>query len=117
MLNPPAAMKVAYDSGVRTWFTASLIARLAMAMKPGDALVSTASMPKGLVLRPQLWEQVERGVEDGSPVRTAAILTCVAEPLPPDAYRPAFCDRRQQIYLSRNLKRELLPALRNEGPA
>jgi hypothetical protein len=51
MLNPPAQMKVAYDSGVRNWFDPSLIQRLPVAMKPGDSLVSTISMPKGLVLQ------------------------------------------------------------------
>ncbi len=51
-----------------------------------------------------------RGDEDASPIKDAAVLTCVAEPLPPDAFRPAFCDRTQKIYLARNLKRELLPA-------
>ncbi len=51
MLNPPAAMKVAYDSGVRNWFDPSLIARLPVDMKPGDSLVSTISMPKNLVLK------------------------------------------------------------------
>jgi hypothetical protein len=109
MLNPPAAMRVSYDSGVRNWFEPSLIQRLPVAMKPGDSLVSTISMPKGLVLKPQLWETVERGVDDSSPVRTAAVLTCVAEPLSPDAFRPAFCDRQARTYLSRNLKRGLLP--------
>ena len=109
MLNPPAAMKVSYDSGVRNWFDPSLIQKLPVAMKPGDSLVSTISMPKGLVLKPMLWETVERGVDDSTPIRTAAVLTCVAEPLPPDAFRPAFCDRQARIYLSRNLKRSLLP--------
>lgn len=109
MLNPPAAMRVSYDSGVRNWFDPSLIQRLPVDMKPGDCLVSTISMPKGLVLKPQLWETVERGVDDSSPIRTAAVLTCVANPLPPDAFRPAFCDRQARIYLSRNLKRNLLP--------
>ena len=28
MLNPPARMKVAYDSGVRNWFDAALIRKL-----------------------------------------------------------------------------------------
>ncbi|HEY5910890.1 MAG TPA: hypothetical protein VJA21_09845 [Verrucomicrobiae bacterium] len=109
MLNPPAAMRVSYDSGVRNWFDPSLIQRLPVAMKPGDSLVSTISMPKGLVLKPMLWETVERGVDDSSPIRTAAVLTCVPEPLPPDAFRPAFCDRLGRMYLSRNLKRSLLP--------
>jgi len=34
----------------------------------------------------------------------------MGEPQPPDAFRPAFCDREARIYLARNLKRELLPA-------
>jgi hypothetical protein len=109
MLNPPAAMKVAYDSGVRNWFDPSLIKKLPVAMKPGDSLVSTISMPKGLVLHAQLRNKIERGVEDSSPIRTAAVLTCVAVPQPADAFRPAFCDRQAKIYLARDLKRDLLP--------
>lgn len=109
MLNPPAAMKVAYDSGVRNWFDPALIQKFPVAMKPGDALVGTISMPKGLVLHAQLRNNYERGVEDSSPIRTAAVLTCVAEPQPADAFRPAFCDRQQRIYRARDLKRDLLP--------
>jgi hypothetical protein len=109
MLNPPAQMKVAYDSGVRNWFDPSLIRKLPVAMKPGDSLVSTISLPKGLVLHAQLRNKIERGVDDSSPIRTAAVLTCVGEPQPPDAFRPAFCDRHAKIYLARDLKRELLP--------
>jgi hypothetical protein len=109
MLNPPAATKVAYDSGVRNWFEPALIQKLPVAMKPGDTLVSSISMPKGLVLHAQLRNKIERGEGDSSPIRTAAVLTCVPEPQPPDAFRPAFCDRGQKIYLARNLKRELLP--------
>ncbi len=109
MLNPPAEMKVAYDSGVRNWFDPSLIQRLPLTIKPGDSLVSTISMPKNLILAAQLRNKIERGVDDSSPIRTAAVLTCVAGPQPPDAFRPAFCDRRQRIYLARDLKRELLP--------
>ena len=108
MLNPPARMKVAYDSGVRNFFDPSLSQKLPVAMKPGDALVSTISMPKGLVLKPQLWESIERGVEDSSPIRSASVLTCVAEPLAPDAFRPAFCDRQAKVYYSRDLRRDLL---------
>ncbi len=109
MLNPPAAMKVAYDSGVRNWFDPALIQKLPVEMKPGDSLVSTISMPKGLVLHAPLRNKIERGVDDSSPIRTAAVLTCVGKPQPADAFRPAFCDRRAKIYLARDLKRELLP--------
>jgi hypothetical protein len=109
MLNPPAQMKVSYDSGVRNWFDPASIQKLPVNMKPGDSLVSTISMPKGLVLHAQLRNNIERGVDDSSPIRTAAILTCVSEPQPPDAFRPGFCDRSQKIYLARDLRRELLP--------
>ncbi|MGD1000249.1 MAG: hypothetical protein ABSA67_06065 [Candidatus Brocadiia bacterium] len=113
MLNPPADRKVSYDSGVRNYFDPSLIRKLPVSMKPGDSFVSTISMPMGLVLHVPLQgdssETESRAVGDASPVRDAAVLTCVAEPLPADAFRPAFCDRTQKIYLARNLKRELLP--------
>ncbi len=112
MLNPPAQMKVAYDSGVRNWFDPSLIQKLPVEMKPGDSLVATISMPKGLVLRAPLRNKIERGVDDSSPIRTAAVLTCVGGPQPPDAFRPAFCDRGAKVYLARDLKRSLLPNAR-----
>ena len=111
MVDPPAQMKVAYDSGVRNWFDPALVRHLPAALKPGDALVATISMPKGLVLHAQLRNKIERGVDDSSPIRTAAVLTCLPEPQPPDAFRPAFCDRGQRAYLARNLKRDLLPTL------
>ncbi|MGO8704300.1 MAG: hypothetical protein ACLQVA_10820 [Candidatus Brocadiia bacterium] len=114
MLNPPAAMKVSYDSGIRNWFDPSLIQKLPVAMKPGDSLVSTISMPMSPVAGVQ-GRPITRGEEDNSPVRDAAVLTCVAEPQPADAFRPAFCDRTQKIYLARNLKRELLPAVAPQG--
>jgi hypothetical protein len=109
MVNPPAEMKVAYDSGVRNWWDPSLFQKLPAMLKPGDSLVSTISMPKGLRLHAQLRNVIERGVEDCSPIRTAAVLTCLGAPQPPDAFRPAFCDRSQRIYLARDLRRELLP--------
>ncbi|MEK7674939.1 MAG: hypothetical protein AAB676_03770 [Verrucomicrobiota bacterium] len=109
MLNPPAKMQVAYDSGVRNWFEPSLIQKLPVNMKPGDSFVSTISMPKGLVLQAQLRNKIERGEGDSSPIRTAAVLTCVETPQPADTFRPAFCDREQKKYLARHLRRELLP--------
>ena len=109
MVNPPAQMRVAYDSGVRNWFDPSLIQKVPVTLKPGDSMVATISMPKGLVLHAQLRNNIERGGEDCSPIRTAAVLTCLDAPQPPDAFRPAFCDRQGRIYLARNLKRQLLP--------
>ena len=122
MLNPPAERKVSYDSGVRNLFDPALIQKLPVSMKPGDSLVSTISMPMGLLVSPPLAiEHTDnkglRGVADSSPVKDAAVLTCLAEPQPADAFRPSYCDRTQKIYLARNLKRELLPAVVPAGDA
>jgi len=39
----------------------------------------------------------------------AAVLACLAEPQPPDAFRPSYCDSaHSRILLARNLRRELL---------
>ena len=52
-----------------------------------------------------------RGDHNNSPVKTAAVLTCMAEPQPPDAFRPSYCDPMNEVYLARNLRRELLKQL------
>ena len=42
----------------------------------------------------------------------AAVLTCLAEPQPADAFRPSYCGSAHgKIFLARNLKRELLTSL------
>ena len=70
-------------------------------MKPGDALVSTISRAN---------DQITKfGGQHVDPLRAAAVLTCLAEPQPPDAFRPSYCDTaHSKVYLARNLRRELL---------
>ena len=111
MLNPPASQDVSYDSEVKNFFRPKLIQKLPAAMRPGDSLVSTISMPAGLELPAQLRNKIRRGQGDSSPIRTAAVLTCLSAPQPADAFRPGFCDRKQTIYLARNLNRASLPAV------
>jgi len=116
MLNPPARQRVAYDSGIKNWFRADLAARLPIRMTPGDSLVSTISLAVGeKVETPYTGHrgglQSVRAQGDNSPVRTAAVLTCMAAAQPADAFRPAFCDRDNTVYLARNLKRDLLKRL------
>lgn len=75
----------AYDPGQFT--------RLPIAMQPGDSLVSSIS----------------REPYDGYPIGAVAILTCMAQPQPPDAFRPSFCRTAAcKLYLARNLRRDLL---------
>jgi hypothetical protein len=77
-----------------------------IALTPGNELVSSRSagatnLP--CVMRPF-------SISD-SPVASVSILTCVATPQPPDAFRPSYAQGATNIYLSRNLRRQLLPRL------
>lgn len=87
-------------------------ASLPLSMKPGDILISTISVEKMGEL-PAPLRPADRAL---SPVRSASILTCLAEPVPPDAFRPSYGDYGQpKIYLARHLRRELLPQLPRAG--
>jgi hypothetical protein len=75
--------------------------QLPIQMKPGDALVSTISRENR--------EIKSFGGQHVDPLRVAAVLTCLAEPQPADAFRPSYCDtKNSKIFLARNLRRELL---------
>jgi hypothetical protein len=111
MLNPPARQEVAYDSGIRNWFMPALAARLPIRMKPGDSLVSTISLKQGEKASFVYHSGGGRQSGDNCPTKVGAVLTCVAAPQPPDAFRPAYCDREQRIYLARDLRRNLLSSL------
>lgn len=77
---------MAYDPGQYT--------PLPIAMKPGDSLVSSASAPPPC---------------NGYPIKSVAILTCMDEPQPKDAFRPSFCQTATCTpYQAGNLRRDLL---------
>ncbi|HUS46772.1 MAG TPA: hypothetical protein VM098_01535 [Phycisphaerae bacterium] len=111
LLNPPPRQEVSFDSEVANYYNPELFARLPIAMKPGDCLVSSISVKKGAKARGTYAAYASRDNNAYRPVVAQAILTCLAEPQPPDAFRPSYCDRQQKVYLARNLRRELLPTL------
>jgi hypothetical protein len=112
MLNPPPRQEVAYDTGIKNYCRPELLNRPPIQLKPGDALVSTISLKVGEKSKfPYHGDDGEREHHDDSPIKTAAVLTCLAEAQPDDAFRPGYGDRRQKIYLARNLKRDLLKRL------
>jgi cysteine-rich repeat protein len=88
-----------YDSSLRVYPPISL--------SPGNKLVSSRSSGEGsslpCVMRP--YDTSE------SPVASVSILTSVAAPQPLDAFRPSYAQGSTQSYLSRNLRRQLLPRL------
>lgn len=112
MRNPPARREVAYDSGVRNYFKPDLLAVPPIRLQPGDRLVSTISFKVGEEPHfPYHGGRGSREHHDNSPIRVAAVLTCLPEAPPADAFRPSYGDSEARIYLARNLRRHLLPRL------
>jgi hypothetical protein len=109
MLNSPGRQEVAWDSGVLNYYQPALRARLPISMKPGDSLASSISLRAGEKVVYAYHPGTVRGVDDNSPVKTVAVLTCVAAPLPADAFRPSYCGHDPEIFLARDLQRDLLP--------
>jgi len=112
-LNLKAQEKAGFDDRIPFGrYDASLFLSPPIRLKPGDSLLSSISHETLPPPKPFLWRQ---GDDQRSPVRTVAVLTCLAEPVPPDAFRPAWCGQTQKVYLARNLRRELLPNLSRDG--
>ena len=111
VLNIGSGHDTAWDSGQKGYFNIKLAAHLPIAMKPGDCLASSISYKVADISMSNGKEVNTRTFHDNCPARVAAVLTCVAEPLPADAFRPGYADRKQTIYFAHNLHRDLLPTL------
>lgn len=97
-------------------WTPSLRAELPIAMRPGDALISSISVEEVGKL-PAPMRPSDKAI---SPVLTVSVLTCLDKPAPPDAFRPSYCRKPVEkgqlavtppIYQARNLRRDVLPKL------
>jgi hypothetical protein len=106
MLNPPTTSATAYDSGIRS-YDESLGARFPLRMEPGDSLVSTISYPSG-GRHKHVYPHFE---ESSGPLKTAAVLTCLAEAVPADTFRPSYCGPKDKLYRLSDLRTELLPSV------
>jgi hypothetical protein len=95
MLNPPAHQEVAYDTGIRNYSEPELVVVPPIRLRPSDCLVSIISLKVGEKGQfPYHSKGRMREQHDNSPVKTSAILTCVAEPQLADAFRPSHGDRQ-----------------------
>ena len=105
-LNPTVTQeKGGFDSRIPARrYDPELFSHLPIAMKPGDSLVSSISRPTS-ALKAFDGQHVD-------PLQVAAVLTCLADPQPADAFRPSYCDSaNSKIYLARNLHRDLFLSL------
>jgi len=110
---PTANGKSGFDSRLNDgtdeswWFDASLRSYPPIALKPGDALVSSISLAQ----IHSLPEVMRASDMSASPVRTMSVLTVLSAAPSADAFRPSYCDRSQTIYHANSLQRDLLPSL------
>jgi len=107
----PTGARTGFDSRYGRRYDARMRSNPPIPMEPGDSLVSSISCDKQKQFAQMLWPfKPEKGMAK-SWVRSVSVLTCMAEPQPADAFRPAFCDRENTVYLARNLRRDLLHQL------
>ncbi|MBN2582729.1 MAG: hypothetical protein JXL80_06640 [Planctomycetes bacterium] len=110
VVNPPAGKKQGYDSRI-SGYDASLRATFPLELKPGQSLVSTDSLTNVGDKTPD----TVRGQYARGPLRTAVVLTCVAEAPPSDAFRPPFAGTEKPQFRVSQLRRDLLPKLAPAG--
>ena len=105
----PVSDQTGFDSRTQgERFRAESRATLPTTLVPGDSLISSISVDRIGATRRWLFSDAETA----SAVRTVSVLTSVAAPQPPDAFRPSYVGKNSPIYRSRNLRRQLLPRLR-----
>jgi hypothetical protein len=108
MLNiRPNIQRTGFDNRVEgARYDASLRVYPPITLKPGNKLVSSRS--SGTNYPASVMRPFDTSV---SPVASVSILTSVDVPQPPDAFRPSYATGTTRIFLSRNLRRQLLPRL------
>jgi len=115
MLNPPTSRAMGYDSRFQNNFDPNLAVTFPLEMKPGDSLVSTISLDKPQ--QNQVFPNPTKSSET-SVLRTAAVLTCLSEAVPADAFRPSYCDlKKDRIHRASDIHWELLPSVQRTESA
>lgn len=107
VVDPPAGKRQGYDDRI-SGYDASLRAPFPLTLKPGQSLVSTASVEQ----IGQRTPETVPGQYCRGPLRTAVVLTCVAEPPPADAFRPAYVGTQKLQFTAGQFRRDRLPRLR-----
>ncbi|MEW6755529.1 MAG: PKD domain-containing protein [Candidatus Latescibacterota bacterium] len=118
MHNPAYGSAHGYDGRI-PGFDAQLVARPPLELHPGDVLVSVVShLDDGT--HPDVFADFLPHDASLSHLESAAVLTCLAEPAPADAFRPPYCrphgslpdgSSTASLFRAGALHRELLPAL------
>jgi len=109
-----AGNKQGYDSRSQGYDAASGI-DLPLELKPGISLVSTISndtLPVDNFCAKLMWG---RETKEQTVLKAAAVLTCLPEVPPGDAFRPPYAGTNKPVYRSRDIKWDLLCNLKPVG--
>ncbi len=107
VINPPAGVKQGYDKRLPD-FEPSLRVAFPVTLKPNESLVSTISLEKTGDVPP---DSISKAAHKETALHTAAVLTCVKEAPPADAFRPAYVGTWKENFRASQIHREFLPAL------
>jgi len=110
VVNPPAGSTQGYDARI-AGFDPSLRAAFPLTLKPGQSLVSTASVET----IGQKTPETVRGQYCRGPLRTAVVLTCLEKAPAADAFRPAYVGTWKEPFTALQLRRDVLPRLKAPG--
>lgn len=106
MVNPEWGAYQGYDSGSKSYLN-SLSVSFPYEIKEGESLISTVShstLPNTPLL--PFYNEKSRSV-----LKTAAILTCLEQAPPKDAFRPPYASTWKPIYRAENIDWDILPNL------
>lgn len=106
MINPRFARLQGYDARIQ-WYSDAAVARPPFTLKPGDALVSAIGHDDHGP-HDDVCTQFPPHAQSLSRLRTAAILTCLAGPVPGDTFRPPYCGPRHPLFRASDMHLELL---------
>ena len=115
MLNPSVDTGAAYDGRhLNATWALDRAAQLPLEINPGDSLVSSISLDE-----PAFNEIiVHSGRRANSPLKSLAVLTSLAEPVPPDTFRPGYADlQKDRLYRASEIDWDVLPRLELAGAA
>jgi len=103
-----------YDSRQGS-YDRNLSVRLPLKFEPGTSLVSTISnteLPVDNFCKDILWENEYKSQ---IVLKTAAVLTCLKEPPPSDAFRPPYAGANKPIFRVKDIRWNMLPKLKPVG--
>jgi hypothetical protein len=103
-----------YDSRLKN-YNPELSVKFPLALQPKQTLVSTISnstLPVQVMHNALMWNSEKNST---LALKSAAVLTCLPEAPPADAFRPAYVGTQKKKYRAGNIQWERLPRLKPAG--